>query len=78
MRVMLRGVEVVEHRADLVCPQGLVEKDQPIFRAALGCGATHLLTGDLKHFGPQMNRPEETCGVLVQTVAAFLESLGHS
>ena len=73
---ILEDIDVVDHRPDLPCPVALVEKDRPIFQAALGCGASHLLTGDIKHFGPLMNRPEETGGVLVQTVAEFLDSLG--
>ena len=40
----------------------------------MASGATHLLTGDLKEFGPFMNRPEETFGILIQTVANFLRS----
>ena len=75
LHAILSDLEVVEHRPDLDCPAGLVEKDRPVFQAALGCGASHLLTGDLKHFGQFMNRPEDTSGVHVQTVAAFLESL---
>jgi uncharacterized protein len=30
----------------------LPEKDQLILLAAIGAGATHLLTGDFRHFGP--------------------------
>lgn len=30
---------------------GLPEKDRPILAAALASGATHLLTGDTRHFG---------------------------
>lgn len=76
LREILQDVEVVEHRPDLEFPAGLAAKDQPIFQAALGCGASHLLTGDLKHFGPLMNQPAETLGVHVQTIADFLGSLG--
>ncbi len=72
---LLRGIELVEHHASLRFPPTLAEKDQPIFQAALACGATHLLTGDLKDFGAFMNQPEMTFGVLVQTVAEFLESI---
>lgn len=54
---------------------GLVEKDQPIFQAAYSCKATHLLTGDMKDFGPWMNQPDATYGMVIQTVARFLESL---
>ena len=69
-------VHLVEHRASLAFPEGLAEKDQPIFQAALACQATHLLTGDLKDFGPFMNQPENTFGICIQTVAAFLNHLG--
>jgi len=69
------GVRFVEHRAGLGFPEGLAEKDQPIFQAALACQATHLLTGDLKDFGPFMNQPENTFGICIQTVAEFLNHL---
>ena len=69
------SIEIVEHRIDIGFPGGLVEKDRPIFQAALGCGASHLLTGDLRHFGPFMNRPDETLGIRVQTIAEFLRSV---
>ena len=71
---LLRGVRLVEHRPGLPYLPGLAEKDRPIFQAALACEASHLLTGDLKDFGPFMNRPEETFGILIQTVADFLRS----
>lgn len=32
-------------------PHGLPEKDQPILWAAIDCGASHLITGDVRHFG---------------------------
>ena len=75
---LLRGIHLVEHRPQLRFPAGLAEKDRPIFQAAVASGATHLLTGDLKDFGPFMNRPEETFGILVQTVADFLRSASSS
>ena len=71
---LLRGIQLVEHRPALPFPAALAEKDRPIFQAAAACGATHLLTGDLKDFGPFMNQPEETFGVVVQTVAEFLRA----
>ena len=71
---LLRGIQLVEHRPQLRFPTSLAEKDRPIFQAALTCGATHLLTGDLRDFGPFMNRPEETFGIVIQTVADFLRS----
>ena len=71
---ILKEIEVVEHDPSLECPAGLVNKDRPVFQAARGCGASHLLTGDLKHFGPLMNCPDETFGIHVQTIANFLDS----
>jgi uncharacterized protein len=50
----------------------LPEKDQPIFLAAQAAKASHLLTGDLKHFGPHMNRPGDSGGIVIQTVADYL------
>ena len=75
LKELLRDIELTEHHPDLRFPPALAEKDRPIFQAAVACGATHLLTGDLKDFGAFMNQPENTCGVRVQTVADFLESL---
>lgn len=34
----------------------LPEKDRPIVAAAVQAGATHLVTGDLSHFGPYLGR----------------------
>lgn len=34
----------------------LPEDDLPILHAAIAMGASHLLTGDLRHFGPLMGR----------------------
>ena len=68
-----RGIHLAEHRANLDFPEGLVQKDQPIFQAALICQATHLLTGDLKDFGPFMNQSENTFDICIQTVAEFLD-----
>jgi len=57
------------------CPDSLPRKDRPIFQAAYTGAASHLLTGDLKDFGPLMNRPDLTFGILVQTVAEFLATI---
>ena len=75
---IVERLEVVQHRPGVEYPAGLMEKDRPIFQAALGWGASHLLTGDLKHFGPLMERPKQTAGVVVQTVAAFLAFLSDA
>jgi predicted nucleic acid-binding protein len=57
------------------CPVKLQEKDRPIMEAAMRCKATHLLTGDLRDFGTLMNKPRQTSGIVIQTVAEFLSSL---
>ena len=43
----------------------LPEKDQPILAAAFKARATHLLTGDRRHFGECFGK--RICGVLIQT-----------
>lgn len=48
----------------------LPEKDLPILRAAVASGATHLLTGDRKHFGHLFG--EHLAGVLVVRPADHL------
>jgi predicted nucleic acid-binding protein len=50
----------------------LPEKDVPILLAALDARATHLITGDLRHFGPQFGKQIE--GILVQSPAEYLKS----
>lgn len=56
-------------------PDILPAKDAPIFAAAVHCRATHLLTGDIKNFGSLMNQPDVCGGMIVLTVAQFLDSL---
>ena len=72
---LLEHLRLVEHRPDLWFPDELAEKDRPIFQAAVAWRATHLLTGDYRDFGRFMDMPETTSGIVVQTVAAFLDSI---
>ena len=67
------AMKIVSSGEGMTCPVPLPEKDRPILEAAIRCKATHLLTGDRKHFGPFMNRPEVTSGVIILTVAEFLK-----
>lgn len=53
----------------------LPANDQPIWSAALAARSTHLLTGDIKDFGPHMNHPAATAGVVIQTVGDYLAAL---
>jgi predicted nucleic acid-binding protein len=71
---LLAGVQIVVEGAGHHVPHSvrLAEKDRPILAAAIAAGATHLITGDLKDFGPLLGRRVE--GVLVQTPADFLGS----
>lgn len=75
LHTLLSHVAIVPDQAADDCPLALAEKDRPIFTAALKADATHLLTGDRRHFGAWMNRPTESCGVLVQTVSEFFANL---
>jgi|SRR6185437_11015391 len=47
-------------------------KDAPILQAAIALRATHLLTGDLRHFGPYLGK--SIGGVLVLLPAHYLKS----
>lgn len=51
----------------------LPEKDAPILLAAIALRATHLITGDFRHFGPYFGKTIE--GILILTPATYLKSL---
>jgi predicted nucleic acid-binding protein len=75
LNTLLRQLTLVAQPGPSPISIRLPEKDQPIFLAARAAKATHLLTGDLKHFGPAMNKPHLSDGIVIQTVAEFLSSL---
>lgn len=50
----------------------LPEKDAPIFLAAMEARATHLITGDMRHFGPYFGKCLE--GILVLSPADYLRA----
>jgi uncharacterized protein len=54
-------------------PSGITlpEKDTPILLAAMEAQATHLVTGDVRHFGPYFGQTVQ--GVLVVTPAEYLK-----
>lgn len=54
LRRLLRQVMVVAAQPDRPLPEGvtLPDKDRPVLLAAIGARATHLVTGDVAHFGP--------------------------
>jgi len=75
---LMATVIKVPSRSGRNCPAILPEKDRPILEAAIQFKASHLLTGDIKDFGPVMNKPSLTGGVVIQTVSEFLEGLMKS
>jgi len=50
----------------------LPEKDRPILLAAIEAQATHLITGDLRHFGPYFGKRIE--GILIVTPPQYLKT----
>ena len=72
---LVTRVVKVPSRSGRNCPVPLPEKDRPILEVAIQCKATHLLTGDIKDFGPFMNNANLTGGVLIQTVSEFLDGI---
>jgi len=72
---LLTNVKKVPSESGRMCPIPLPQKDRPILEAAIRCKATHLLTGDIKDFGPFMNNPDHTAGVIIQSVSEFLANL---
>ena len=74
----LSKIRLVADNPSIPCPADLAEKDWPIYRAAHACKASVLLTGDHRDFGFLMNAPELANGLLIQSVADFLTTLGNS
>ncbi|HXM67923.1 MAG TPA: PIN domain-containing protein [Candidatus Acidoferrum sp.] len=50
----------------------LPEKDRPILLAAFAARATHLLTGDVKHFGPYFGT--KIMGIAIMLPGAYLHA----
>ncbi|HEY3971931.1 MAG TPA: hypothetical protein VGM18_02945 [Candidatus Sulfotelmatobacter sp.] len=63
---LARRVELVE-AGDMPVPCGIALpfKDRPILLAAIGARATHLLTGDVRHFGPYFGKKIEGITILL-------------
>ena len=71
---LLRKVRIVATApGDFALPGSvkLPEKDRPILLSAISFKATHLLTGDFKHFGRYYGH--KIGGVLIQTPASYLK-----
>ena len=61
---------VAEGPADAPCPLALPDKDRPVWSAAVAAGATHLLTGDVRHFGSHFGKTLQ--GVHILRPATYL------
>jgi predicted nucleic acid-binding protein len=68
---LARGIQLFDAiPRDLPRGVSLPEKDAPILLAAMEAQATHLITGDVRHFGPYFGRTVE--GILVLPPAEYL------
>jgi predicted nucleic acid-binding protein len=70
---LLGAIEIVN--ASTITPsarQGIIlpDKDWPILAGAVAAGATHLITGDVKHFGQYFG--EHLLGILVLPPARYI------
>ena len=72
LAVAIEFFEPISH----ALPQNLIlpEKDVPILLAALSARATHLITGDVRHFGRYFGRSIE--GMLVLPPGDYLRRIG--
>jgi predicted nucleic acid-binding protein len=71
---LLGSVKLVEATVDTQLPKDIIipAKDQPILLAAIAANATHLLTGDWKHFGPYRNKV--IGGVLILSTTSYFRA----
>jgi uncharacterized protein len=74
---LLAALDMVGTPADRRIPSTpkLPDKDRPILLAAIEARATHLLSGDVEHFGPYYGRTVE--GVLILPPADFLHIISR-
>ena len=70
LKRLVEDLEIVEPLAVARLQTTLPEKDQPILAAAVAGRATHLITGDVKHFGEFFGKT--LAGVMVLPPAAYL------
>jgi uncharacterized protein len=71
LAVLARSLELFQETPDATFEDVLLpDKDIPILSAAVAAKATHLITGDVKHFGPHFGR--KICGILITPPADYL------
>ena len=73
---LVKALEIVEEHSEekLSDEIDLPEKDRPILLAAIKAKATHLLTGDVRHFGKFFGRSVK--GVLILLPAVYFKTRG--
>ena len=69
---LLRSVEQIQTISAQALPVELPSKDEPILRAAIAGRATHLITGDLRHFGRFFGK--SIAGIVVLPPAWYFKS----
>jgi uncharacterized protein len=75
LQVLLQSVEVLAASpgdSPIAAPIELAEKDRPILALAVSARATHLLTGDVRHFGRYYG--QTVAGVHILPPAAYLRA----
>ena len=72
LRRLVRSVEQIRTIAPQPLSVDLPSKDEPILLAALAGRATHLITGDVRHFGKFFGK--KIMGILVLPPAQYLRS----
>ena len=73
LEALVENLTIVSHekiREDDPALSALPDKDQPILAAAIAAGATHLITGDRRHFGKWFGKRVK--GVLIQSPSEYL------
>ncbi len=75
---LLTQITVINPDNQLTLPSEveLVEKDRPILLAAINAKATHLLTGDMRHFGHLFGIKVES--VLILTPAQYFQQIANN
>lgn len=75
LRALVAKITLIDAPPGAALPAGveLVAKDAPILLAAIEAGASHLLTGDQRHFGHLYGK--SVSGVKILMPAMYLQSL---
>jgi len=77
LKRLAREVELIDAIPQAL-PDGIAlpEKDAPILLAALRADATHLITGDVRHFGPYCGK--SVAGIVILSPSAYLKGRARS